>query len=85
MDLKRFIEFLINLLLFPFLFSLPSFTLFIQQLGKKLIEMKALKHFKRVVLKVTRLGIFFLIFNNKKYAEISIAQKKNTEKINSIK
>lgn len=37
--------------------------------------MKALKHYKRVVLKVTRLGIFFLIFNEKKYAEISIAKK----------
>lgn len=39
--------------------------------------MKALIHFKRVVLKVTRLGIFFLIFNKKKYAEISYAKKKH--------
>lgn len=37
--------------------------------------MKALIHFKRVVLKVTRLGIFFLIFNKKNMQKYHMQKK----------
>lgn len=47
--------------------------------------MKALKHFKRVVLKVTRLGIFFLILKKKNMQKYQLQKNKNTEKIDSIK
>lgn len=79
MDLKRLLSF--NKITFVFFFCSLFLPLHysLSSWGKKLIEIKALKHFKRVVLKVTRLGIFFLIFNKKKIGR-SINCKINTEK-----